>query len=213
MNRRIKTALAGTLLLGALSASSTPPAHEWEIGPIIRGRNYTVGMPLTLTPRGCGWSFDLPVSGRAPAHVHAITFDPGPLIEKSRITLRYRVDAPRGTRFVPHEQPERPGTISLFLQRYGDNWSARGRYEHYRWYAPSHSVRQIASGTHEITIDLDEAWTNVNGKPASSHPAAFEDALAETGRIGLVFGSTSARGHGVYATAPARFTLLSFRID
>ena len=216
MPRRTKIALVGTLLLGALSASPAaraPPANEWEIGPVIRGRNYSVGMPSTPPPRGAGWSFDLPVSAPAPGHVHAISYEPGPLIEKSRITLRYRVDAPRGTRFVPQEQPGMPGTVSLFLQRYGDNWSARGRYAHYRWYAPGRSVRQIAPGTYEMTVDLDDEWTNVSGRPASSHPVAFEDALADTGRIGLVFGSTSARGHGVYATAPARFTLLSFRID
>jgi hypothetical protein len=59
-----------------------------------------------------------------------------------------------------------------------------------------------------MTVSLS-GWTSVNGRP---NRTAFEDALVATDRVGLVFGSSSARGHGVFATAPARFTLISFRI-
>ena len=61
----------------------------------------------------------------------------------------------------------------------------------------------------------DPRWISVRGRSARSPASAgtLEAALTDIDRIGLVFGSSAARGHGVYATAPARFTLLSFRIE
>jgi hypothetical protein len=217
MRKSFIVAAAG-LLAGATTLVASPAAAalggDWEIGPIIRGKNYSVGMPLRPTPTRTGWTFDFPYASRSAGHVHYVTFDPGSLDRASRIVVRYRVDAAPGTRFVPQESPELPGTVSLFLQRGGDNWSARGAYDLFRWYAPGETVQPLAPGTHEMTVSLrDPQWGSVYGKPAGQNTAAFEDALANASRVGLVFGSTAARGHGVFATAPARFTLLDFRIE
>lgn len=130
---------------------------------------------------------------------------------KSRIVVNYRVNADRRTRFVPQEQSQLAGTVSLVIQRRGDNWNARGRYEHYRWYSPAEHVHEIAPGVRCMVIDLDNpGWTSVLGKRAGDNPKAFRDSLVQTGQVGLVFGSSAARGHGVFATAPASFELLSF---
>jgi hypothetical protein len=191
------------------SPASAQPARVWEIGPITpRRRNYSVGMPLTPAPAGSGWYFDFPYPHDAAGHVHYVTFQPGPLIGKSKIVVRYRVDTAWGAGFVARGTPGQPATVSLYLQRQGDNWSGRGPYEYFRWYAPGPSVQEITPGVHEMTVSLN-GWTSVNGRP---NIAAFRDALVATDRVGLVFGSSSARGHGVYATAPARFTLISFRV-
>lgn len=209
----LTAALAAAAVL-AVPALGAPPASGWEIGPIIRGKNYSVGMPLRPAPAREGWSFDFPASSRDAGHVHYVTFDPGSLTGKRRIVVRYRVDAAPGTRFVPQENPELPATVSLFVQRRGDNWTARGAYDFFRWYAPSATVRQLAPGTHEMTVSLrDPDWGSVYGKPAAANSAAFDSALANASRVGLVFGSDAGRGHGVFATAPARFTLLDFRIE
>lgn len=121
---------------------------------------------------------------------------------------------PRAARASCRKSSRAPATVSLFLQRRGDSWSGRGRYGSYRWYAPAAGIKVIAPGQHEIAVPLARLdWTNVNGQPASTDPDGFFDALADASRIGLVFGSASMRGHGVYATVPARFTLLSFRIE
>lgn len=206
-------ALALATLAFAAEAQA-PPASDWEIGPWIRGKNYSVGMPLRPAPTRTGWTFDFPATSRADGHVHYLTFDPGSLAGKSRIVVRYRVDAERGARFVPQEHQDLPGTVSLFFQRRGDNWNAKGRYEHFRWYAPGASVQPIERGTHTMVVSLhDPGWISVLGKTADKNPAAFQAALNDTSRVGLVFGSEAARGHGVFATAPARFELIDFRIE
>lgn len=211
--------IAGIMVAAAVgSGAALPPsapaqsASSWEIGPIIRGRNYSVGMPLQPTPSGRGWHFDFPFPNARAGHVHYVTFNPGSLAGKSKIVVRYRVETAPGTRFVPQEMPGAPATVSLFLQRRGDNWSGRGPYAWYRWYAPGSTVREVAPGEHELTVSLTDGWTSVLGKPSANNPGAFEDALADPGKIGLVFGTHAARGHGVYATGPARFTLTSFRL-
>lgn len=211
--------MRNTIILALAAAVMAAPAAaavdgDWIIGPVIRGKNYSVGMPQRPTPTRAGWTFDFPSSSREAGHVHYVTFNPGPLTDASRIVVRYRVEAAAGTRFVPQENPELPGTVSLVIQRGGDNWSAKGAYEFFRWYAPGNTVQELAPGTHEMVVSLrDPNWGSVYGKPASGNAGAFETALAGASNIGLVFGSTSGRGHGVFATAPARFTLVDFRIE
>ncbi|AJA06964.1 hypothetical protein SKP52_00055 [Sphingopyxis fribergensis] len=213
MQKRVIAALTALTLLAGAAPAAGQNAANWEIGPIIRGKNYSQGMPLRPQPTRTGWQFDFPVGSAAAGHVHYVTFRPGPIAPGSRIVVRYRVDGRTGTRFVPQESPHVPATVSLYFQRRGDNWSAKGRYEDFRWYAPAATVREIALGEHEISVPLDDPnWISVFGRTAALKPGAIEAALADIDRIGLVFGSPSARGHGVYATAPARFTLLSFRI-
>ncbi len=214
MNSAVITAVVVASALGSIAIAAVPLAQQWEIGPIIRGKNYSVGMPLQPVATSTGWYFDFPYNSRADGHVHYVTFAPGSLAGKSQIVVRYKVTAAQGTRFVPQEHPELPGAVSLFFQRRGDTWSATGRYEHYRWYAPNQAVQNIAPGVHQMTVSLrDPEWISVFGKNPSENPAAYAAALRDTDRLGLVFGSTSARGHGVFATAPARFELLSFVVE
>lgn len=216
MSRKLILSVAAAIAVAASAVAgfaAIPGASEWEIGPIIRGKNYSPGMPPRPRPTPNGWSFDFPTPDADAGHVHYVSFRPGSLTGKSRVVVRYRVDAQKGTRFVPQEYPDIPATVSLYFQRRGDNWTAKGRFEHYRWYAPDATVRNIAPGEQEISVRFDDPqWISVQGRTSGSNPGALEDALADADRIGLVFGSASGRGHGVFATAPARFTLLSFRI-
>lgn len=188
-----------------------PVASAWEIGPIIRGENYSFRMPATLWPSRDGASFDFPYPHPSAGHVHYVTAPARPLAGAERITIRYRIDAARGTRFVPEERPQETATLSLYFQRAGDRWTART--PHHRWYAPNDKVVPLSPGTHEVTIGLDEDWIAMTGGSARSLPDAYARALAQTSRVGFVFGSPSLRGHGVYATGPARFTLLDFRVE
>lgn len=144
--------------------------------------------------------------------VHYVTTKVNSLSDASRIHIRYRIEARPGSKFIASEHPDRPATLSLYLQRRGDNWSAKGRYETYRWYVVGHKMLPLVPGTHEVTVDLKNDWTAVMGTTSKSNPAAFRDALANADEVGFVFGSAGGRGHGVYSTGPATFTLLDFDI-
>ncbi|MEM7665140.1 MAG: hypothetical protein AAF250_04740 [Pseudomonadota bacterium] len=211
----IKRLAAFTLCATALSASALtamPPANEWEIGPWARGKNYSIGMPAT--PReGANGSLvvDFPQAGRG--EWDALTTGVGPLKNVDRISIRYRIDAAPGTRFVPAEEPDQTATISVYFQRAGDTWTAKGRYASYRWYAPKQAVMPLKPGEHTISMSLDDRWTNVWHRPREEHEREFAAALSNTARFGIAFGTLGRRSHGVYATGPARFTLLSVDFD
>ena len=214
MNRRHFLASTATLACAAavpLRAASGSTAN-WEIGPVIRGRNYSVGMPLRPEPSADGWFFDFPGPRRSDGHVHYVTRTTGPLDRARGLRLRYRIDAARGTRFVPQEYPDSPPLLSLYIQRAGDDWRARGRTEFHRWYSPEDRVVQIEPGEHELTILFDENWISVVGSDHARSPREFEDALSDAARIGFTLGSAGGRGHGVFATGPARFTVLDFTV-
>lgn len=213
MNRTLAIGIGIVAAIGAAAASAALPASAWEIGPVIRGKNYSQGMPPSPQPTRTGWTFDFPFPNARAGHVHYVTFDPGSLAGKSKIVVRYRVDAAPGVRFVPQESPGEPATLSLMFQRRGDNWSARGRYNFYRWYSPVATLQPIRAGVGEMTISLtDPGWVAVQAGTLSGNERPFADALADASRVGLVFGSAGGRGHGVFSTAPARFTLISFDI-
>ena len=217
MRRKLIAALLALTASAGVAAAVLQPgdpssAAAWEIGPIDRHGNTSVGMPAQPTQGRRGWFFDFPNATVEAGHVHYVTFAPGSLAGKRRIVMRYRIEAARGVRFVPRQQPQEPATISLYFQRRGDNWSGRGRYGGYRWYAPVESIRRIALGEHEMVVDLDGGWTSVMGIPASQDPRAFREAMADAGRVGFVLGSRDLRGHGVFATGPARLTVTGFHI-
>ncbi|HVR89907.1 MAG TPA: hypothetical protein VHG29_02285 [Novosphingobium sp.] len=211
------SALVALALLGGSAASAQsgatrgPSASAWEIGPIIRGRNYSQGVPLQPSPhRDGGMQIDLP---RAPGSVHYVTFRHGSLVGKRRVVMRYRVEAAPGVQIVPATAPQLPSIITLYFQRAGDNWSGRRAFESYRWYATFASQSPIVAGDHVLVAPLNGAWTAVATSSARSNPQGFGAALAEADRVGFVLGGGDGYGHGVYATGPARLIVTEFRIE
>lgn len=193
------------------AAAAAPSASEWVIGPIIKGRNYSEGAPLHPTSRrGGGWYVDIP---QRPSGIHYITFRHGSLAGKSRIVMRYRIEAAPGVRIVPATAPRSPSMITPYFQRSGDNWSARGRYESYRWYATFATQSPITPGEHRIIAPLDGNWTAVQTSSARGNPAAFRAAVADSDQVGFVLGGGDGYGHGVYATGRARLVLIDFRVE
>ena len=215
LTRSATIAAAALLALGGAALSAAEFSNDnWEIGPVIGARNYSQGMPPAPIPQGRGWYFDFPSPRTGGGAVHYITTPTGSLEGAHRIVVRYRIEAARGAQFVAGQTPDWPATVSLYLQRGGDGWSGRRGYEFFRWYAPTPTMRQLAPGVGEMTVSLDDpGWISVQGRPSGDFPRQFAEALGESARVGLVFGSQQARGHGVYATAPARFRLESFRIE
>jgi hypothetical protein len=194
----------------AAQQTNPPAAAAWQIGPIIRGRNYSDAVAVHASPRGGGWYFDLPRAGRG---VHYVTFRHGSLAGKRRIVMRYRIEAAPGVRIVPTTAPQLPSIITLYFQRGGDNWSGRGRFETYRWYATFASQSPITPGDHVLIAPLTANWTAVERSTATSAPAAFRDAITEADEVGFVLGGGDGFGHGVYATGAARLIVTEFRVE
>lgn len=215
---RLAAVGAAAFLIAPANAGKPAPAADpmqasaWEIGPILDGRSYSPGMPSAPSQDGGTWYFDFPQPDRAAGHVHYLTFKHGSLSGKSRIVLRYRVEAEPGVQFVPQEDPSAPSTLTLYFQRRGDNWSGAGKYETYRWWATFRRHLPITPGTHELSVGLDENWTSVMGASAASNPKGFRDAIRDAERVGFTFGGGVGAGHGVYATGPARFVVTGFEI-
>ena len=184
---------------------------EWVIGPVIRGRNYSQGMPLHPTPGPRGsFYFDLP---QAPGSVHYVTFPHGSLAGKSRIVMRYRIEAARGVQIVPSTPPFGPSILTLYFQRAGDSWRGRGRFETYRWYAVHTSHMPITPGDHEIVAQFSDDWRAVMNSSSRERRAEFLDAMAQADQVGFVLGGGSGTGHGVHATGPARLIVTEFRVE
>ncbi|WP_332811231.1 hypothetical protein [Sphingomonas sp.] len=194
----------------AAPASFVRDPSAWVIGPLVRGRNYSVGMPLHPTAgRNGTWQIDLP---RHPGSVHYVTFPHGSLQGKTRIVMRYRLEAAPGVRVHASTAPGSPGIITPYFQRYGDNWTARGRFEAFRWYG-TFATQEITPGEHMIVAPLNANWTAVERSSAQGSPAAFREALADADQVGFVLGGGDGAGHGVYATGPARLVVTQFSVE
>lgn len=206
------TGLTAAAAAFATAVMAMPQASAWEIGPWARGKNYSVNMPATpATNRDGHLVVDFPRHGNG--EWDAMTTGVNPLAGKTRVTVKYRIDAAPGTRFIAVEEPDVTATLSLYFQRARDTWTAKGKYASYRWYAPFAKLVPLKAGTHTISIRLDDEWTNVMHRPNTEHPREYAAALADTARFGLAFGTPGRRSHGVAATGPARFTLISVEFD
>ena len=219
MSFRAATTVAIAFLAACGGASEASPrgtgnhvdASAWTIGPIIRGRNYSQGMPLHPSPHPRGGMYiDLP---RPPGSVHYVTFGHGSLAGKSRIVIRYRIEAAPGVRIAPPSAPEGAGLITLYFQRAGDNWSGRRRFEGYRWYATFATQTLLRPGEHVMVAPLGGNWTAVETSSARTNSAAFREAVEAADQVGFVLGGGDGYGHGVFATGRARLIVTEFRIE
>ncbi len=193
----------------ATSASLGPV--DWDIGPTIRGRNFSQGVPDHVRGgSGGAMRIDLP---EAPGSVHYVTFAHGSLAGKRRIVMRYRIETAPGVEIRPITAPNLPSIITLYFQRGGDDWSGQGSYETYRWYATFASQTPIVPGDHEIVASLAGNWTAIQTSSARTNPRGFAEAVAQADRVGFVLGGGDGYGHGVFATGPARLTVLDYRIE
>jgi hypothetical protein len=181
--------------------------NDWEIGPIIDGKNYSQNVPLHPTGEATfGWHIDFPQSDG----VHYVTRHYGSLSGKTKITLRYRIEMDEGVKIVPSTAPDLPsiGPV-LYFQRENDNWHSDG----WRWWATFLAPQPIKAGEFELSVPLDGAWTSVESKTAANSPGDFYDSKRYADRIGFTLGGGTGYGHGVYATGPARIVVTYFRVD
>lgn len=189
-------------------------ASSWEIGPMVRGENRSPRAERVEVP-GALVAVEIPhgVVGDKVGELSGLTFVHGSLEGKTRIRVRFRIEAAPDVRIV-NSQDAGAACINLFFQRRGDNWSAVGEYEDDRWYAGwSHVTPVLVNQTYEMDVSLDDPqWGATTNSTAASNPTGFADAKANAERVGLVFGGGDGHAHGLYATGRAVFILEAFEV-
>lgn len=197
--------------------NGTVEAQAW-FTPILKGYGkggiVSPGMPLhpAPAPEG-GFRLKLPLPGQ---ELDQLLFNPGSLAGKTRIRMRYRIDAAPGVEFrsVPDRSEPAdaawPAKMTLFIQRRGDDWSGKGKFASYRWVNYPAS-RNIEVGEHELIVSLTEGWTTI---VEGGNPAMFDAAKADAVALGIVFGGNKTSiGHGMFATGDAVLTVTEFVVE
>lgn len=197
-------AIALSIVLAA--AGSTPSIAQtgssWSVGPDVRGRNYSHGVSIERSSTRGLWQTTITPG----AELDGVTAPRGPI--SGVIKLRYRVS---GDGLRASEAPAATPILSIFIQRAGDNWSARGRYSTYRWY--STTPLPLTPGVHSVAVSLTpDQWHSVTGAGAKDLPREFYAALSSPGLIGVGFGSWDGRMHGVRSISPVRFEMIAFEV-
>lgn len=190
-------------------ATAMMTATDWEIGPIIKGQNYSSKMPLHPTQTAEGFEINFPYPTADAGHVHYVTRPTGSLANKTRVVIKYRIDGPADLDVSPTKSPEFVSLLTLYFQRKNDDWNTDG----YRWWASFATVMDLKPGEHTITADLNANWTSVMTYTATNQPSLFAQAKAEASRIGFTFGGGDGLGHGVFASAESKFVVLDFRVE
>src|SRR5829696_8096638 len=171
MRRREVVALISSAAVWSLRIASTPACASsgWEIGPVIAGHQYSVGMSTSPNPDDEGFWFDFPVFDRATANtmdsleipsVHYVT-RPGKVMSGGTMRATFEVS---GGPFWATELPDqRPARVRLFFQRVGDDWAgSTGGTEFYRWWGPH---ADLVPGRSSLEAQLvPDKWGSVMGK-------------------------------------------------
>jgi hypothetical protein len=177
----------------------------WQIGPVIERRNYSVGLPASVT-------VPPPLSfGISPTQQpHYVTYRHGSLRGATAIRMRYRVEAEPGV--IIHGAGcavTSQSRVTLYFQRSGDSWTSDG----WRWWATPVSQRLAGPGEYEITARLDGRWTSVDKMASDTAPEAFVAAVQDADRVGFTFANCEGYGHGAAATGQAAFTVTEFTVQ
>lgn len=176
----------------------------WYIGPMVHGTNFSKNLPKRPTLTNTGWKIKM----EADSELDSVTIDTGPLPKKGFITATLLLSNPLA--LYPSEQKLLPAGFSIFIQRKGDNWSAKGEYEHYRWYSPIVPLNNTLK-TLRMPLDADlEQWRSIMGQGT---PEGFYEALANASRVGIVFGWEGGRSHGILTRYPSTIELIEWKIE
>lgn len=188
-------------------------AENWEIGPIIDGENYSKGMPLRPSVHPEGVSFNFPQPSASIGHVNYVTIRLGPLNGKKLLRMRYRIEADATTNFYPKCCSEGDSSVVLYFQRRGDDWNQDG----WRWWSVFAIHKPLGAGEFEMVAPLEPSttsnWKSVLKMKSLENPNEYKMAVDNADRVGFTFGGGGGQGHGVYATAPAKFVLKEFAVE
>ncbi len=101
--------------------------------------------------------------------------------------------------------------VRLYLQRQGDDMSAKGNMQYYRWWSNPAAV-ELESGVWHLSAPLKpDQWQDVLGKMGTTNPDMFHQAVTNASYLGMTFGDDTGFGHGVWSKKDGfKFKLLTF---
>jgi len=192
----------------------TAPASGWQF-------QYSPGMAGGPTSSGLEWYFDFP-HGTDPHNnnpvVGYVTLPTGVSLKVgSMLVANYTVTAQPGTVWQYFDSGcNTPAHATLYLQQAGDDLSAQGDFNFYRWFASNAGIANPfptdGAKSFNLAVPIDVTnFGDVMGTPATN--ARLQVALSNLQRIGIVFGGGCAAGHGLRVSAGgARFTMEHYQV-
>jgi hypothetical protein len=109
-----------------------------------------------------------------------------------------------------------PSACRFYLQRVGDNLSARGKYEYFRWWARMDTGAVVLkNGAFSANVILNpenwlDVWGHVGNETAATQ-AGFDSAIADVANVGFTCGGGYSYGHGINMKyGKAEFIVRSF---
>lgn len=182
-------------------------ASDWHI-------QFSPEMPSSPAPREKGWAFSFPTEtdacpgARCPSVHYVVT--PSPRLRADQILIMTGQIVASEDALFNHVVEGSDNNIAggdtsacrFYLQRAGDNLSASGKYEYFRWWAHTDAGTIILkNGTFAANVILrPESWLDVWGHVGNETAAAqagFGNALSAAANIGFTCGGGYSYGHGV----------------
>ncbi len=197
-------ALAGCDDSNSAPSRDAPSAPSWQIGPTIKGVNYSKGCPPSFAQ-----SFTIGL-----CEPHYVTRSTGSLEGKARIVLRFRIEAAQGVVIHGAKCPTTSKSgVTVYLQRKGDDWAADKA--DYRWWHKPSRIAALKPGEYEIIAPLNPGanWSAALGAKSAEKPEAFQAALRNAGQVGFTFSNCEGLGHGAAATGNVTFTVLDWGVE
>lgn len=182
-------------------------ASDWHI-------QFSPDMPSSPSPRKEGWAFSFPSETEAcpgatcPSVHYVVTRSPllragqtlimnGQIVASENASFNHVIEGSDN-----NIAGGGPSACRFYFQRAGDNFSARGKYEYFRWWARTDTGAVVLkSGVFSANVILNpENWLDVWGHVGNEAPATqagFASALADIGNVGFTCGGGYSYGHGV----------------
>jgi hypothetical protein len=104
--------LAASRVPSASSAAISLDPERWQIGPVIRGKNYSPGMPSQPTAEGSGWSLTFPAQRWSPLRYTPLS---GSLMGRGEVKIQFPSQGPDA--WCPLRRPAGPGALPAAVGR------------------------------------------------------------------------------------------------
>jgi hypothetical protein len=191
-------------LKNPFSGKPTAPAAtsgEWTIA-------YSHGMPPQMVKKDGKYTFEFPKNGS----IHYVYTKSPSLSLGKEVILSFEIEG-QGVLKPVGEGDEPPATISLYIQRKGDDVYKPGLGFGRWWSAAPITLTPGTTGYIWIARLDPQHWINIWGKNGKDHPAEFKDAIRNAEHIGFTFSGKVFRGHGLrLAEGNIRFILREFEV-